>query len=63
MKATERATSFLKDVRVESRKITYPTRKELRESTMVVIITVTVVSLFTGVVDRIFGFLLSRVLH
>ena len=40
MSVAERVTSFLKDVRVESRKITFPTRKELQESTLVVLITI-----------------------
>lgn len=49
----DRAKDFVKDVRVESTKISWPTRIELRDSTTVVIITVLLVSAFLFVVDRI----------
>ncbi len=48
-----RAKDFIKDVRVESTKISWPTRIELRDSTAVVIITVLLVSVFLFIVDRI----------
>ena len=48
----ERAKAFVKDVRVESTKISWPTRVELRDSTTVVIMTVLLVSAFLFVVDR-----------
>ena len=48
-----RAKDFIKDVRVESTKISWPTRIELRDSTVVVIVTVLLVSVFLFVVDRI----------
>lgn len=49
----EKASEFIKDVRVESTKVTWPSRKELRESTIVVIVTVTLISMFIAVVDRV----------
>jgi preprotein translocase subunit SecE len=55
----ERASEFLKEVRVESTKITWPTRAELRESTIVVVITVSLISVFIAIVDRGVGFLVS----
>jgi preprotein translocase subunit SecE len=48
-----KAAEFIKDVRLEASKVTWPTRKELQESTVVVIVTVTIISIFTAVVDRI----------
>ena len=42
----------MKDVRVESTKISWPTRNELRDSTIVVIVTVIIVMVFVGAVDR-----------
>ena len=45
--------NFSKDVRVEATKVSWPTRQELRDSTVVVIVTVAVVTVFVGVVDRI----------
>jgi preprotein translocase subunit SecE len=49
----ERAKEFIKDVRVESTKISWPTRIELRDSTVVVILFVLMVSAFLFVVDRV----------
>jgi preprotein translocase subunit SecE len=55
----ENASEFVKEVRVESTKITWPTRAELRESTIVVVITVAIISVFIAIVDRAVGFLVS----
>ena len=49
----QRAKDFVKDVRVESTKVSWPTRIELRDSTVVVIITVLLVSAFLFAIDRI----------
>jgi preprotein translocase subunit SecE len=49
----DRMKGFVKDVRVESTKISWPTRTELRDSTVVVIGTVLIVSAFLFVVDRV----------
>ncbi len=46
------ATEYIRDVRVEMNKVTWPSRNELRESTMVVIVMVILISIFIGVVDR-----------
>jgi preprotein translocase subunit SecE len=46
-----RVTDFFKEVKVEIKKVVYPTREELIGSTWVVIITVLVISLFLGIVD------------
>ena len=48
-----RAREFFKEVQVESTKVSWPTRNEIRDSTAVVIVTILIVSLFIGVVDRI----------
>ena len=42
---------FFRDVKVEVKKVVFPTKEELIGSTWVVIITVIVISLFLGVVD------------
>ena len=62
MSAIDRLSAFLKDVRVEVRKVTWPSRDELREATMVVIVTVAIISVFIAVVDRIVGMLVTRLL-
>ena len=47
----EKIKRFLREVRVELTKVTWPTVDELRGSTGVVIITVLVITAFIGVVD------------
>lgn len=53
MALTERIREFAKDVRVEVERVSWPTREELRDSTVVVIATVILVAIFIGIVDRI----------
>lgn len=43
---------YVKDVRLELTKVSWPTRAELRQHTMVVIVMVVIVAVFTGIVDR-----------
>ncbi len=42
---------FLKEVKVELKKVTWPTRKQTLGSTIVVIILVMIIALFLGIVD------------
>ena len=49
----ERLRGFIKDVRVEITKVSWPTRSELRASTLVVIATVLIVAAYIGLVDRV----------
>ena len=56
MSAMTQFREFLKDVQVEATKVSWPTRNELRDSTAVVIVTVLLVSLFIGIVDRALTF-------
>jgi preprotein translocase subunit SecE len=51
MSAMDQFREFLKDVHSEARKVSWPTRGELRDSTVVVIVTVLLVAAFIGVVD------------
>jgi preprotein translocase subunit SecE len=53
MAVMEQVREFVKDVRVEAGKVSWPTRMELRDSTIVVIVTVLLVAGFIGIVDRI----------
>jgi preprotein translocase subunit SecE len=47
----EKALQFLREVKVELKKVTWPSRKQALGSTLVVIILVIIISLFLGVVD------------
>jgi preprotein translocase subunit SecE len=52
MSAMEQVREYLKDVRAELTKVSWPTREELRDSTVVVIVTVLLVATFIGLVDQ-----------
>jgi len=45
------AQQFLREVRVELKKVTWPSRKETIASTSVVLITVFLVAFYLGIVD------------
>jgi preprotein translocase subunit SecE len=53
---------FFSETRVEMRKVTWPTRDELKESTKIVIVSTLVVTLFIGVIDQILTFVVRRLL-
>ena len=53
MMLVDRFRDFVKDVRAEATKVSWPTRNELRDSTIVVIVTCIIVMTFIGIVDRI----------
>jgi len=45
------AKQFFREVRVELKKVTWPSRKETIASTSVVLVTVILVAVFLGIVD------------
>ena len=53
MSAMQQIRDYTKDVGAELRKVSWPTRNELRDSTVVVIVTVLLVAAFIGIVDQI----------
>ncbi len=52
----EKITKFLKEVRAELRKVTWPTKEELIGSTIVTIVVSVIVAIFIGLVDRILSY-------
>ena len=46
--------NFIKEANKELRKVIWPNRKELKNSTIIVISTIILVSIFIGVVDLFF---------
>jgi preprotein translocase subunit SecE len=50
-----RVGGFLSDVRNEMRKVTYPSRKEVQATTLVVIITVIIFGMYFFVIDTAFN--------
>jgi len=53
----ERLKTFLTDTKNELKKVTWPTKEELKESTRVVIVASFLLTVFIGVIDQI----LSRI--
>ena len=56
MGLTTQVRDFFKEVQVEATKVSWPSRIELRDSTIVVIIAVLLISTFVGIVDRVLAF-------
>ena len=59
MSAFTRLNEFVQSAMVESKKVTWPSRQELVESTQVVVVATFIVMIFLFVVDRCFQFLLG----
>ncbi len=57
----KRLVKFIKEVRNELKRVTWPSRNELRGSTTVVIVIVLVLAVFIGLVDRALTFLVAIV--
>lgn len=58
-----RTKSFLSDVRNEMRKVTFPSRKEVQATTLVVIITVIIFGVYFFVIDYAIGNGVTWLLH
>jgi preprotein translocase subunit SecE len=62
-KMLNKVKTFLKEVKIEMKKVIFPNRDEVIGSTKVVIVTVVIISLFLGVVDIGLTRLVSHVLQ
>jgi preprotein translocase subunit SecE len=58
----QKIKNFFSETRVEMRKVTWPTRDELKESTKIVIAATFVVTIFIGIVDQILTLIVRRLL-
>jgi preprotein translocase subunit SecE len=58
-----RAQEFVREVVAEFRKVAWPSRQELINSTVVVITVTVVVSLFLGAVDVVLARIVERILR
>ncbi len=59
----DKAVQFLRDVRSELRKVTFPSRKETMASTVVVLIAVFAVAMYLGLVDFILSLVVGSILR
>lgn len=54
---------FFQEVRLEMKKVTWPSRKEVTGSTGVIIITVIIVALYLGIIDNILQQIILRLVN
>lgn len=59
----DKGIQFLREVKVELKKVAWPSRKQTMGSTVVVLVIVTIISLFLGVVDAGLSGLIRAVLQ
>ncbi|KUK98276.1 MAG: Preprotein translocase subunit secE [Atribacteria bacterium 34_868] len=59
----QKVINFIKEARTELKKVTWPNRKQLISSTIVVMITVIIVAIFLGVVDLVFSRIVTIILQ
>ena len=58
----DRSMGFLREVRIEFHKTTWPSREELWESTLVVLATVAIIGVFIFAVDQVVSRIITIVL-
>ncbi len=58
----DKAIQFLREVKIELKKVTWPSKQQTIGSTIVVIVLVIIVSVFLGMVDSFLAFLVRLVL-
>ena len=59
----DKSIQFLREVKVELKKVTWPSKKQTMGSTVVVLVIVTIISLFLGLVDAGLSGLIRAVLQ
>jgi preprotein translocase subunit SecE len=59
----QKLINFMKEARAELKKVTWPNKKQLISSTIVVIFTVALVAVFLGIVDLIFSRIVTIILQ
>ncbi len=57
-----RAQTFVAEVRAESKKVTWPSRDEVRDNTIAVIITSIIIALFIFGVDQVMSLFIKAIL-
>lgn len=62
MSVFERFKKFIGDVKVEATKVSWPSREEVKESTMVVLVAVFIIAVFIYAVDLVIARIVRAVL-
>jgi preprotein translocase subunit SecE len=61
MQQVKRGIEFLREVRLELKKVTWPTRPEVMGTTGVVLVIVFIFSIFLYLADLVFGRIITRI--
>jgi preprotein translocase subunit SecE len=59
MSLVQRAVDYVKEVRAEASKVSWPSRREVQAATGVVLLTVAILSLYIWAIDRVYLFALG----
>ena len=59
----ERVKNYVEGLRMEMRRVTWPSSKQVRATTIVVIITVFVFAAYLGIVDWVLNYGMTRLLN
>jgi preprotein translocase subunit SecE len=57
-----RVTTFLQDVQAETKKVTWPSRRDVAGSTLVVIVAVFIIAGFLGIIDFVLSLLIGALI-
>ncbi len=57
----KRLVKFLREVKLELKKVSWPSRREISGSTGVVIVSVVIVSIYLGILDSILQQIMMRI--
>ena len=60
MKIFNKIKAFLKEIKIELKKVNWPTKRETIKQTLIVIVTLVIVALFLGGVDFLFTRFLNK---
>jgi preprotein translocase subunit SecE len=63
MELLQKVRDFFRDVMVEFRRVSWPSRREVAGSTAVVVVMVVVLAVFLAGVDNILSWLVGHLLH
>ncbi|NLL62551.1 MAG: preprotein translocase subunit SecE [Candidatus Atribacteria bacterium] len=59
----QKLVNFIKEARAELKKVTWPNRKELISSTIVVMVAVVLVAIYLGLIDLLFSRVVAIILQ
>ena len=59
----QKIQAFFQEVSVELRKVSWPTRQQTVNATVVVIVVASIVAFFLGIVDMVLGKLVSAIMN